>query len=176
MAISLPSVAKLMENMIVIGKVGAPHGVRGEVRIIPLTDFPDRFDSLEKAYLEEEEITITSVKHNKQFVILKFKDMDDREAVAARNGQLLKVKRSEVAPLAEGEYYGFDIIGLEVYDEQSGHIGQVIEILKTGSNDVYVVGSKGQAQQILVPALKTVVTSIDLDAGKMTVALPEVDE
>ena len=176
MAISLPSAANFMEKMIVIGKVGAPHGVRGEVRIIPLTDFPDRFDSLKKAYLEEEEVTITSVKHNKQFVILKFKDMDDREAVAARNGQLLKVKRSEVAPLGEGEYYSFDIIGLEVYDVQAGHIGQIVEILKTGSNDVYVVGSKGRAEQILVPALKTVVNSIDLENGKMTITLPEVDE
>ena len=163
-----------MENLIVIGKIGAPHGIRGEVRIIPLTDFPDRFDALKKVYLDETTtLEITAVKHNKQFVIMKFKGLDDREALVPLNGKLIQVKRADVPPLAEGEYYTFDILGLDVYDENNEHLGQIKEILKTGSNDVYVVGQKGDAKQLLVPALKKVVTEIDLAAKRMSVILPE---
>jgi len=163
-----------MENLIVIGKIGAPHGIRGEVRIIPLTDFPDRFDALKKVYLDETTtLEIAAVKHNKQFVIMKFKGLDDREALVPLNGKLIQVKRADVPPLAEGEYYTFDILGLDVYDENNACLGQIKEILKTGSNDVYVVGQKGDAKQILVPALKKVVTEIDLAAKRMTVILPE---
>jgi 16S rRNA processing protein RimM len=168
------SAVKPMEKLIIIGKIGAPHGVRGEVRIIPLTDFPDRFDDLKNVYLDEGTVlSIKSVKYNKQFIILKFSGIDNREALAPLNGKLIKVKRSDVPPLAEGEYYSFDIIGLDVFDESGENLGRIKEILKTGSNDVYVVGKQGEAKEILVPALKKVVTKIDLSENKMIVILPE---
>lgn len=158
--------------MIVIGRIGAPHGVRGEVRIVPLTDFPDRFKGLTAVFLEgRRKLEITSVKDNKQFILLKFKGIDDRDAAEPLKGKLLEVPRSAAPPLLAGEYYSFDIIGLEVYDENDALLGTIKEILKTGSNDVYVV--EKDAAQILVPALKKVVTNIDLDAGKMRVVLQE---
>lgn len=161
-----------MEKLIVIGKIGAPHGVRGEVRITPLTDFPDRFEGLKKVFLNETQtLDIESVKYNKQFVILKFKGVEDRNGIEPLKGKLLQVRRQDVPPLAAGEYYGFDIIGLDVYEESGAYLGKIGEILKTGSNDVYVAESDGK--QHLIPALKQVVTSIDLAAGKMRVALPE---
>ena len=76
-------------------------------------------------------------------------------------------------PLEEGEYYTFDIIGLEVFDLEGESLGFVTEVLKTGSNDVYVVSRKGQAKQILVPALKAVVKEINVPEGRMVVDLPE---
>lgn len=161
-----------MENLIIIGKIGAPHGVRGDVRVLPLTDFPNRFDRLKKVFLSEDvSFEIEQVKYNKQFVILKFKGMDKREDVDLLKGKLLKVLRSEVPALAEGEYYSFDIIGLDVYEENDAYLGKITEILKTGSNDVYVV--QNENGQHLLPALKKVVTSIDIAAGKMQVVLQE---
>lgn len=161
-----------MENLIIIGKIGAPHGVRGDVRVLPLTDFPNRFDRLKKVFLSEDvSFEIEQVKYNNQFVILKFKGMDKREDVDLLKGKLLKVLRSEVPALAEGEYYNFDIIGLDVYEENDAYLGKITEILKTGSNDVYVV--QNENGQHLIPALKKVVTSIDIAAGKMQVVLQE---
>lgn len=160
------------EKKIVIGKIGAPHGVRGEVRIVPLTDFPDRFNNLRTVFLDEnQQLIVESVKYNKQFILLKFRDFSDRNAVEKLTGKLIKVDRSAVPPLAEGEYYSFDIVGLAVYDTDKNYLGKISEILKTGSNDVYVVES--DSKQILLPALKKVVTAIDLAAGTMTVILPE---
>lgn len=161
-----------MEKRIIIGRIGAPHGVRGDVRIVPLTDFPDRFDALQQVFLEDNRpLEVTAVKYHKQFVILKFKGIDTREDVDLLKGKLIKVQRCDVPALAEGEYYSFDIIGLEVYGKDNEFLGKVTEILKTGSNDVYVV--ENEKEQHLVPALKKVVTSIDIAAGKMQVVLQE---
>lgn len=87
-------------------------------------------------------------------------------------GQLVSLDRSQAAPLAEGEYYAFDIIGLSVYDMDGGLLGKVTNILKTGSNDVYVVKS-AEGTELLVPALKKVVKEIRLDEGRMVVDLLE---
>lgn len=161
-----------MEKLIIIGKIGAPHGVRGDVRIIPLTDFPNRFDCLKKVFLSEDvSFEIERVKYNNQFVIVKFKGINNREDIEPLKGKLIKVLRTDVPPLADGEYYSFDIIGLEVYTQADEYLGKITEILKTGSNDVYVV--QNEKEQHLIPALKKVVTSIDITAGKMQVILQE---
>ena len=162
----------MMKEKIIIGKIGAPHGVRGEVRIVPLTDFPDRFQSLKNVFVDEQTcIEIENVKYSNQFVILKFKGIDTREAIEPFKGKLLKVDRKGVPPLNDGEYYSFDIIGLEVYNEKNECLGQIGQILKTGSNDVYIVNHQGR--QILIPALKKVIKNIDVQAGKIDVVLQE---
>ena len=76
-------------------------------------------------------------------------------------------------PLEEGEYYTFDIIGLEVFDTEGNSLGHVTDVLRTGSNDVYVTSKKGEAKQLLIPALKTVVQEINVPEGKMVVDMPE---
>lgn len=154
-----------------IGKIGAPHGIKGEVRVTPLTDFPDRFQVLKTVYLDKTHaLEIESVKQNKQVFLLKFHGVNDRDEAALLRGKLLKVPRSQAAPLGEGEYYSFDIVGLRVYDGDDD-LGEITEIIKTGSNDVYIV--KNGDRETLVPALKQVVKQIDLDAGLMRVCLQE---
>ena len=172
---SSQSAAKKAKNKdrIVIGKLGAPHGVRGEMRVIPLTDFPERFQELEQVYVGDDLMQVEDCWYHKQFVIMKLKECPHREAAAELTGQLLYVDKSQAMPLEEGEYYTFDIIGLEVFDLEGNSLGHVTEVLKTGSNDVYVASKKGQAQQILIPALKAVVKEINLPEGKMVVDLPE---
>ena len=170
MTLSSPSAA---DNRIVIGKAGAPHGIRGELRVIPLTDFPERFEELKKVYVGDELLDVASVKYHKQFVILKFKQYPSREEVANLTGSLLYVDKKDAMPLEEGEYYTFDIIGLEVFDMDGISQGFVTDVLKTGANDVYVASKKGEAKQLMIPALKAVVKEINIKEGRMVVDMPE---
>ena len=161
------------KTLIAIGKIVAPHGVRGDVRVIPLTDFPDRFQALKKVLLQGgKELAVEAVRYHKQFVILKFRGLDSRDAVEPMKGKLLEVTRDNLVPLPEGHFYVFDIVGLKVYDEAENYIGTVTDILHTGSNDVYVAEKEGE-QPVLIPALKDVVKTIDVVGGKMTVKLQE---
>ena len=156
---------------VVIGKISAPHGVRGEVRIVPLTDFPERFENLKTVFLEDDsKMELESVKFSNKFIIAKFKNINSRNDIEIFNGKLLMLNRSDIPSLPEGEYYNFDIIGLEVIDNKGSKLGKITEVLKTGSNDVYVVEGK---KQILVPALKNVVKEINLTDGFMKVELLE---
>ena len=156
---------------VVIGKISAPHGVRGEVRIVPLTDFPERFENLKTVFLEDDsKMELESVKFSNKFIIAKFKNINSRNDIEIFNGKSLMLNRSDIPSLPEGEYYNFDIIGLEVIDDKGSKLGKITEVLKTGSNDVYVVEGK---KQILVPALKKVVKEINLTDGFMKVELLE---
>ena len=156
---------------VVIGKISAPHGVRGEVRIVPLTDFPERFENLKTVFLEDDsKMELESVKFSNKFIIAKFKNINSRNDIEIFNGKLLMLNRSDIPSLPEGEYYNFDIIGLEVIDDKGSKLGKITEVLKTGSNDVYVVEGK---KQILEPALKKVVKEINLVDGFMKVELLE---
>ena len=156
---------------VVIGKISAPHGVRGEVRIVPLTDFPERFENLKTVFLvDDSKMELESVKFSNKFIIAKFKNINSRNDIEIFNGKLLMLNRSDIPSLPEGEYYNFDIIGLEVIDDKGSKLGKITEVLKTGSNDVYVVEGK---KQILVPALKKVVKEINLVDGFMKVELLE---
>ena len=129
--------------MIVIGKIGAPQGVRGEVRLIPLTDFPERFKTLKTALFDDgTRLEIESVRYHQQFVLLKFKGLDDRNAIEPLKNKLLQIERKDLIPLPEGHYHIFDIIGLSVYNEQDEYLGKISDVLQTGSNDVYVVEQK----------------------------------
>ena len=170
---SSPSAAK---NRIVIGKTGAPHGVKGEFKVIPMTDFPDRFEGMTHCFIGDRFVEITGVRYQKKHVLMTIKGVDSREAAAAMVGTLISVDRSEAVPLAEGEYYVADILGLAVQETDGTALGTVTDVIKTGSNDVYVVSLPGRAEDVLVPALKAVVKEISVEDGRMIVSMPEVLE
>lgn len=156
-----------------MGKAGAPHGVKGEIRVIPLTDFPQRFHELKQVYFDTGKAEITACRSHKQFIILKLKGCDDRDTAAAYTGKLLYIERSAAVPLDEGEYYTFDIVGLQVLDTAGNVLGEVTDVLRTGSNDVYAVKNQENGRELMVPALKKIVQEINLEQGTMTVKLPE---
>ena len=160
------------EGRIVIGRVGAPHGIRGDLRIIPLTDFPERFIALREVMVGDELLHIEQMKPQGKNILMRFREYGVREEAQRLTGRLLTVAREEAAPLDEGEYYVFDIVGLTVYDEEDNELGSVENVLRTGSNDVYAVRSE-DGRELLIPALRAVVQSIDLPGGRMTVRLPE---
>ena len=156
---------------IVIGRVGAAHGIRGDLRIIPLTDFPERFPSLREVMVGDELLHIEQTKPQGRNFLMRFREYGVREEAQRLTGRLLTIPREDAVPLDEGEYYIFDIVGLTVYDTAGEELGTVENVLRTGSNDVYSVRTE-DGRELLVPALRTVVRRIDLPEGCMVVELP----
>jgi len=153
---------------LVIGRVMSTHGYQGEVKVEPLTDFPQRFQDLDQVCLQfpqgrESVLAVESARMAGSRVILKFKQYQSRESAAELRGALLKVKRSMAVDLPEGHYFFHQIIGLLVVTTTGENLGEITEVLRTGANDVYVT------DRVLIPATKEVVRDIDLEAGVMTI-------
>ena len=159
-------------DRVTIGKVGAAHGIHGEMRIVPLTDFLERFETMTEVMVGDELLQIESCRYHKQDVLMKFREYPVREDAMRLTGRLLTVARSEAAPLGEGEFYTFDIIGLTVYDVDGNELGKVENVLRTGSNDVYQTRLTAGGE-LLIPALKSVVKEIDIKGSRMVVDMPE---
>ncbi len=158
-----------------IGKVVNTHGVKGELKVMPLTDDPLRYNLLTHLLIEEDgklvEYSIDSVRFHKSFVLIKLSGIETLEDAEKLKNTILKIHRRDAVSLPEGSYFICDLIGIRVHDMNGSELGTLKDIINTGSNDVYVVQYK--EGELLIPALKSVVKSIDLDQGKMLVDLPE---
>lgn len=161
-----------MAEYITVGKVAAPFGVRGEVKVIPLTDFPDRFYQGGHYYLSKQnifkEVEIQGVKIKGREIIIKLEGIDTPEDARKYQNALLQVPQDEVWPLPQDHYYHYQIVGLLAITEEGIVLGRVTEVLETGSNDVYLVKDE-QGREYLLPALKEVVRQIDLDKNVMLI-------
>ncbi|RJX17596.1 MAG: 16S rRNA processing protein RimM [Ammonifex sp.] len=161
---------------ITIGEIVAPHGYRGAVRVLPLTDFPQRFLTMATATVnngkKKETYTIERADRHKQFILLKFNEIKDLDAAERLRGAFIEVPREEVVPLPPGRYYIFDVIGLKVWSEDGTYLGELNDVFQTGANDVYSILT-ADGKEILIPALKEVVKMIDIPGGRMVVKLPE---
>ncbi|MFB0559523.1 MAG: ribosome maturation factor RimM [Dehalococcoidales bacterium] len=150
-------------EFITIGKVIAPWGIKGKLKVKVETDFPQRFAPSSKVYINRQPMTINSTEWHKGKAIIKLDTIDSIEDAQKLRGQPLEIHHSQVYPLPEGQYYHFQLVGLEVWTTQGELLGTVAEILTAESNDNYVVrGAKGE---ILIPAIEDVIKSIDLDKG-----------
>ena len=160
---------------ITIGKIVNTHGCRGWLRVLPLTDFPERFRQMDRVLVvlnnTVREYVIEQVRPYKHFILIKFQTVSDLNAAAALKGALLQVDRQRLVKLPAGAYYIFDLIGMKVYTVEQEYLGEIKDVLQTGANDVYVVEG-GQDRPLLIPALKQVVREIDLEKRQMRVALP----
>jgi len=160
-----------------IGKIVNTHGVKGEIKAIPLTDNPRRFFALKWAYIGTEDdnlrkYSFEKVKLHKNVVIIKFKEISSMTEAEQLKDNFIKVDRENAVKLPEDTFFICDIIGCEVLDEDTGNkLGIVSEVLQTGSNDVYVVKSHN-TKEILIPALKTVVKKVSIEERKIWVKLP----
>lgn len=161
-------------RFLAVGQVVKPHGIRGEVAVEILTDFPGRFALLERVYLNEKEprqVPLEGVRFHKGRALLKLGGYDDRTAVEALRGEMVLVPIDEAMPLEPDQYYQEDLIGLEVWTIDDEYLGDVVEILETGANDVFIV--QGDRGEILLPAIEQVVQWIDLEENRMVVELME---
>jgi 16S rRNA processing protein RimM len=154
-----------------VGLVTRPHGVRGEVRVAPDTDFPERLLALRRVYLSRDgrrtSHTVERVRPQGAAFLLKLASVDTADAAERLRGAALQIPRSEAAPLPEGQYYIGDVIGLRAETTDGERLGWVEEVLRTGSNDVYVV--RGGGREVLVPAIADVVREIAPDRGVLVV-------
>ena len=167
-----------MEDFFRIGVITRPHGVLGEMKVYPVTDDIKRFKGMKEILMGPPEgqkgdlstVKVEGVRFQKNMVLLKLSGIESPEEARKLSQYQLYVKREDAIPLSDGEYYVSDLIGLTVLSEKGEKLGILKDVLKTAANDVYVV--KGE-REILVPAVKEYVLSIDLPKGEMTVLFVE---
>jgi 16S rRNA processing protein RimM len=162
-----------MDDLFRVGVIANTHGVRGEVKVFPTTDAPERFKVIKTVILDakREKITleIQSAKFFKNLVIVKFKGIDNINDIEKYKGCDLYVTRENATPLNEGEYYIADLIDMLVVDEEGNELGILDDVLQTGANDVFVVKLKESGKELLLPNIPSCVLNVDLDDRKVTV-------
>ncbi len=163
-----------MDNYLRVGVITSTHGVKGEVKVYPTTDDPNRFKELKQVILDtgKEYLTleIEGVKFFKQMAILKFKGYDDINSIEKYRGRDLLVTRDQAIKLKPDEYFIYDLIDSEVYTDEGTKLGILSEILTTAANDVYVVKTEDHSE-ILIPSIKECILNIDVENKKITVHL-----
>lgn len=153
-----------------IGVIVAAHGTRGDVRMKIWTHFPEHIAALKSVYLgdEEQPRRLRYVRSSRGMAVLSLQGITRRDAAEELRGTVVRIDRQQARPLDEDSFYHFQLIGLDVVNEDGESVGKLAEIIETGANDVYVVRND-EGKEVLFPALKDVVTEIDLESGKMTV-------
>ena len=160
-----------MQDYFRVGVIANTHGIRGEVKVFPTTEDPQRFKGMKESLLdtgkEKLELEVASVKFFKNLVILKFKGIDNINDIEKYKGMDLLVTRENAIPLEEGEYYIADIIGAKVITEDGEDFGVLKDVLTTGANDVYVVEHEGK--EVLLPVIPDCVLARDMENKVVTI-------
>ena len=165
-----------MDKEIIIGKIVAPHGVRGDIRILPLTEKPDLFLDLEYLLLEGgKKLTVKNARFQKRMILVTTKEVTSMNEAELLRDKNIYIKAEDLPELEEDEFYVADLVGIPVYDLEGKQIGTFKDSLSTGSNDVYIIAVPG-AKDILVPALKEYFKEINLAEKRIVVKLPEWTE
>lgn len=163
-----------MEDMLQVGVITQTHGVHGEVKVFPTTDDAERFKELKQVILDTGKETLSleiqAVKFFKQYVILKFKGIDNINDIERYKRCPLLVTRDEAVKLEEDEYFIADMIGLTVATEDGDVLGTLKDVIRTGANDVYVIQSDRYGE-VLLPAIKDCILDVDIQGGRMKVHL-----
>lgn len=161
-----------MEQTLRVGVISSTHGVKGEVKVFPTTDEPDRFKKLKTVILdtgrEQMALTIEGVKFFKNMVILKFKEFNDINEVEKYKGKDLLIMREQAGEPGPDENYIVDLIGLKVVTDEGEEFGTMKDVILTGANDVYVITGK-DGKEYLFPAIKQCILNVNLETQTMTV-------
>ena len=163
-----------MEQRLQVGVITATHGLKGEVKVFPTTDDPNRFRRLKEVILdtgkEERVLKIEGVKFFKQMVILKFQGLDDINDVERLRRGILYVTRENAVRLKRNEYFIADLIGMRVENEDGSGLGILQDVISTGANDVYDV-RLADGRQLLIPAIRECILEVNVEEGWMRVHL-----
>ena len=157
-----------------IGYLRRPHGVSGEIIMDLHTDFPERLKRGRKLLVSEEHtpFTIQGVREHQNGVLIKFNGVENPEDAGKLRNQWVYVKSSEVPPLPEGQIYQYELFGFKVVDENDVTLGELVEIIETGANDVYVIRN-GAGKELLLPAIPSVILDRDTKRRVMRVHVLE---
>ena len=165
----------MTEDYFKIGDIVNVHGLRGEIRVMPTTDDPSRFKLLDAIDIyfgsDVENYHLETARPHKTLMVLKLTKVDDRNAAEKLVGGVIKVPRSKALPLDENEYYQKDLLDMTVVSDMGEELGQLVQIIETGANDVYEVERDGK-KPLLVPVTETVVRHIDVEDKRIDVVLP----
>ncbi len=166
----------LPPDRVLIGRLGAAHGLQGELRLFPLSDVPGRFDRLEEVWWYGARgpgrlLRVAGLRSMNKNLLVRFAGLDSPEAAAALVNGVLAVPLEQRAPTPAGTYFVDDLLGCEVVDEQGRKLGTLAEVFQTGANDVYAV--RDGDRELLLPALRSIILTVDLDVRRVTVRPPE---
>ena len=165
-----------MEQFLRVGVISSTHGIRGEVKVYPTTDDPERFLDLEEVILdtgrEHKILEIEGVKFFKNQVILKFKGYDNINDIEKYLKKDLLVDREHAVELGENENFIADLIDMEVVTDEGNVLGTLTDVIETGANDVYAVKTP-EGKEILLPAIRDCILDVNVDEKRMTVHVME---
>jgi 16S rRNA processing protein RimM len=165
------------DRLVAIGAIGRPHGLRGEVRVTPLTDHPERFETLGDCVLWDETrdrrlpCRISAARAQGGAVVVTLAGYDSPEAVGVLTGWLLAVPESEALPAPEGHFYPWQLVGCRVLTEDGREVGHVLRVEGSAAQDLWVVGNA--TREHLVPAVAEIVREVDLGARRIVIRPPE---
>ena len=161
-------------DLLEVGKIVNTHALRGEVKVVPWTDYPEVFEDIDFVYVkkksEYERLDVKGIKYQKNNLIVRFSQITDINMAEKYKNQVIYAEREILGELPEGVYYIADLIGLDIVTEDGEKIGTVSDVFNTGSNDIYEVKREGK-KNLLLPVIDDVVLNIDVDGGKITVRM-----
>ncbi len=157
-----------------VGFLRRPHGVHGEIIMDLHTDFPERLKSGRKLFIGDEHkaVTLTGARPHAKGMLVSFKNIETPEDAGLYRNQWIYVKSTDVPPLPEGKLYQHELLGFAILNEDGNPLGELVEIIETGANDVYVVRNES-GKEILLPAIPSVVLELDPARRLMRVHLLE---
>ena len=168
--------ARDVADLITVGEVTRPSGVHGAVRVLPVTDFPDHLLALREVTLVQGQTgrpaRVERAERAGRFVVMKFAGINSPRDARALVGATLRIPPEDAHPLPPGQFYIFQIVGLRVRTPDGHLLGEVVEVLRTGHNDVYAVRPQA-GPVLLLPAVAGVIERIDLAAGEIVACPPE---
>ncbi|SDM96961.1 16S rRNA processing protein RimM [Paenibacillus sp. yr247] len=167
----------MSEKLVTVGRIVNSHGIRGELKVVPETDFPERFDKGNALIIVDSQnkqtpVTVQTSRLHKNMFILQFDQFSNINDVEKFKGSLLKIEAKDQQPLEEGEYYYHEIIGCKVVTEEGQELGLVSEVLTPGANDVWVV-SLPKGKQLLLPVIDDVILDVDITLKTIHIHLME---
>ncbi|WP_130806913.1 ribosome maturation factor RimM [Senegalia massiliensis] len=157
-----------MKN-IKVGKIINTHGIRGELKVLPLTDDPKRFSDLKEIYIDDDSYYIQKVGYKKNFPIIKLKEYSNINDVLKFKEKYIYISEENLVDLEEDSYFIFQIKGLKVFTLEGLEVGIVKDVLTPGANDLYVVKSENKNKEYLIPAVKEFIKEIDLENKKIII-------
>ncbi len=161
-------------NKIIIGKITTTHGLKGELKIMPLTDFPERFKAMTAVEVDRngviKELTIENIRKNKEVLIVKFQEITNMSEAELFRNSLIYINQTDIMPLPKDRYYHFQLIGLKVFAENDGtYLGTVKAIMEPGGHDILVVNNEQTEEELLIPMVKAWVRKINTEEGYIKV-------
>lgn len=162
-------------NLIKVGKITNSVGIKGELKIYPLTDYKERFKELKSVYIEDcndKEYEIENVRYKNELVILKFKNVNDRNESEKLRNKFIFINKDKVRELPKDSYYIYDLIGLKVYSTNTEYLGKLTNVIQNSAQDLYELELEDN-RKVLIPAVKEFIKEVNIKEGFIKVKIIE---